>query len=98
LVSDWGSDVCPSDLVSMAPGAVPSPSVPLYRQFRGAVVAAAGGLGYGQDIQAAVRGFLQARLDALWAGPAGRFLEGGHPVDAASLLRATMLVTNRGAA
>ena len=91
---------CGWDMVtgSMAPGAVTSPAVPLYRQFRGAVVAAAEDLGYGQDIQAAVRGFLQARLDALWAGPAGRFLEGGHPVDAASLLRANMLVTNSGAA
>src|ERR1035441_3435724 len=32
------------------------------------------------------------------AAKAGRFLEGGHPVDAASLLRANMLVTNSGAA
>ena len=49
-------------------------------------------------MQAAVRGFLTARLDALWAGPAGRFLEGGHPVDLARLLRGNVLVTSGGVA
>jgi hypothetical protein len=45
-----------------------------------------------------VHAFLRSRLDAVWAGPAGRFLEGGHPVDAGSLLRANTLVTNSGVA
>lgn len=91
---------CGWDMVtgSAAPGAVAPPVVPPYRQFRSAVMAAAEDLGYGQGRQADVRGFLLARLDALWAGPAGRFLEGGHPVDAASLLRANTLVTNSGVA
>src|SRR5580658_9668526 len=64
-----------------SPGAVTSPAVPAFRQFSVAVLAAAEDLGYSQSMQAGVRGFLRTRLDALWAGPAGRFLEGGHPVD-----------------
>jgi hypothetical protein len=81
-----------------SPGAVTSPAVPAFRQFSVAVLAAAEDLGYSQSMQAGVRGFLRTRLDALWAGPAGRFLEGGHPVDIRSLLRGNVLVTNSGAA
>ena len=62
------------------------PAVPSFRQVRLATLAAADELGYGQGMRAAVHGFLAARLDALWAGPAGHFLEGGHPVDLARLL------------
>jgi hypothetical protein len=81
-----------------SPGAVTSPAVPAFRQFSTGVMAAAEDLGYSQSMQAAVRGFLRTRLDALWAGPAGRFLEGGHPVDVGSLLRGNVLVTNGDAA
>lgn len=31
-----------------------------------------------------MRAFLRARLEPMWAGPAGRFLEGGHPADMAA--------------
>src|SRR5712691_6425770 len=80
------------------PGAVAFPAVPSFRQLRLAVLAAAGELGYSKGMRAAVHGFLEARLDALWAGPAGRFLEGGHPVDVARLLRGNVLVGNSGVA
>ncbi len=76
------------------PGAAGSPAVPSFRQLRLATLAAIGELGYGTSMRAAVRGFLAARLDALWTGPAGRFLEGGHPVDLARLLRGNVLVTS----
>jgi len=80
------------------PGAVTSPAVPAFRQLRAAVMAAAADLGYGPGMQAAVRGFVATRLDALWAGPAGRFLEGGHPADVRSLLTGNVLVANSGVA
>jgi hypothetical protein len=80
------------------PGAVSSPAVPAFRQLRAAVLAAAADLGYSPGMQAAVRGFVATRLDALWAGPAGRFLEGGHPADVRSLLTGNVLVANSGVA
>ncbi len=81
-----------------APGAVTAPVVPAFRQLRTGILAATGELGYSQSMQTGVRGFLSTRLDALWAGPAGRFLEGGHPVDVPRLLRGNVLVTNSGVA
>jgi hypothetical protein len=89
---------CGWDMVTGAApsGTVAPPAVPLYRQVKTAVMAATDGLGYSQDMRADVHGFLRARLDVLWTGPAGRFLEGGHPVDASSLLRGNILVTNSG--
>jgi hypothetical protein len=81
-----------------SPGAVTPPAVPAFRQLKIAIMAAAEDLGYTPGMQAGVRGFLRTRLDALWSGPAGRFLEGGHPVDVGSLLRGNVLVTNGGVA
>jgi hypothetical protein len=80
------------------PGAVTVPAVPAFRQLRAAVIAAAADLGYSPGMQAAVRGFVATRLDALWAGPTGRFLEGGHPADVRSLLTGNVLVANSGVA
>ena len=74
------------------------PAAPSFRQVRLATLAAADELGYGQGMRAAVHGFLAARLDALWAGPAGHFLEGGHPVDLARLLAGNVIVTSGAAA
>jgi hypothetical protein len=76
-----------------APGRVTPPAVPLFRQFRVAVMTAAEDLGFSTSMRAAVRVFLRARLDALWAGPAGRFREGGHPVDVGSQQCGRVLVT-----
>ncbi len=80
------------------PGAVSPPAVPAFRQLKLATVAAAQDLGYTTGMRAGVRGFLEARLDALWAGPAGHFLEGGHPAAPARLLRGNVLVTGSGLA
>jgi uncharacterized protein len=78
------------------PGAVSPPAVPAFRQLKLATMDAARDLGYDTGMQAGVRGFLEARLDALWTGPAGLFLEGGHPADLASLLRGNVVVTGSG--
>jgi uncharacterized protein len=80
------------------PGAVSPPAVPVFRQLKLATVDAARDLGYDPSMQAGVRGFLEARLDALWTGPAGLFLEGGHPAALARLLRGNVLVTASGVA
>jgi hypothetical protein len=80
------------------PGAVSPPAVPAFRQLKLATVDAARDLGYDPSMQAGVRGFLEARLDAVWAGPAGLFLEGGHPAALDRLLRGNMLVTGSGLA
>src|SRR5205085_26884 len=79
-------------------GPVVSPAIPAFRQFKLATENAARDLGYDTGMRAAVRGFLEVRLDALWAGPAGLFLEGGHPVGPARLLRGNVLVTGGGLA
>jgi uncharacterized protein len=86
-------------LVGASPPAVAAPAaVPAFHQLRHAVLAAAEDLGYDRSTRAAVRGFVQARLEPLWAGPAGRFLEGGHPADASRLLKGNIVLTAGGLA
>lgn len=45
------------------------------------------GVGYGAEMTADVRGFIDVRLASLRLGTPGRFFEGGHPLDVADLLR-----------
>ena len=80
------------------PGARTAPTVPAFAQLAPAALAAAQDLGYDRRMRAAVRGFVQARLEPLWTGPAGRFLEGGHPADVGCLIRGHVLVTVGGVA
>jgi uncharacterized protein len=86
-------------LTGAGPPAVVAPAaVPAFHQLRHAVLAAAEDLGYDRSTRATVRGFVQARLEPLWAGPAGRFLEGGHPADAGRLLKGNIVLTASGLA
>ena len=86
-------------LTGAAPPALAAPAaVPAFHQLRHAVLAAAEDLGYDRSTRAAVRGFVQARLEPLWAGPAGRFLEGGHPADAGRLLKGNIVLLASGLA
>jgi uncharacterized protein len=80
------------------PGGRTPPAVPAVGHLGRAVLAAADDLGYDPALRATVRGFLQARLEPLWTGPAGRFLEGGHPVDSAALLAGNTLLVIGGPA
>jgi hypothetical protein len=76
------------------PGAAAPPGVPGFAELRRATAVAAAGLGCDAAARAAVRAFLDATLMPLWTGPAGLFLAGGHPADAAALLTGnTVLVT-----
>ena len=74
------------------PGARTAPAIPAFAQLARATLTAAADLGYDRRMRAAVRGLVQARLEPLWTGPAGRFLEGGHPADAGRLIRGQVLV------
>ena len=76
------------------PGAPAAPAVPGFAQLRRAIVAATTELGYSEAMRAKVAGFLASRLDPLWGGSAGRFLEGGHPADLSRLLCAGVVVVN----
>jgi hypothetical protein len=80
------------------PGARTAPAVPAFGQLAQAALAAAEDLGYDRRMRAAVRGFVQARLEPLWAGPAGRFFEGGHPADVGCLVRGNVLLAVGGVA
>ncbi len=80
---------CGWDPVSGAgqPGAVVPPAVPTLAQLQTAAIDVITEVGYGPELQADVRGFVDVRLRSLRTGSAGRFFEGGHPVDIGELLR-----------
>ena len=69
------------------PGAVVPPAVPTLAQLQAAAIDVITDVGYGPELQADVRGFVDVRLRSLRTGSAGRFFEGGHPADIAELLR-----------
>ena len=49
-------------------------------------------IGYSQRITDDVLGFIRVRLASLRLGTTGRFLEGGHPIDFAALLRKNVVL------
>ena len=69
------------------PGAVVPPAVPTLAQLQQAAIEVIADVGYGPELQADVRGFVDVRLRSLRTGSAGRFFEGGHPADIAELLK-----------
>ncbi len=62
------------------------PTVPTLARLQAAALAVIEDVGYGPELQADVRGFVDVRLRSLRTGSAGRFFEGGHPVDIGQLL------------
>jgi uncharacterized protein len=62
------------------------PSVPTLARLQAAALAVIEDVGYGPELQADVRGFVEVRLRSLRTGSAGRFFEGGHPADVGALL------------
>jgi hypothetical protein len=50
------------------------------------------GIGYGPETSADVLGFIRVRLSSLRHGTTGRFLDGGHPIDFARLLRRNVVL------
>src|SRR5215467_1152985 len=80
---------CGWDPVSGAgqPGAAVPPAVPTLAQLQSAAIEVIADVGYGPELQADVKGFVDVRLRSLRTGSAGRFFEGGHPADIAELLK-----------
>ena len=74
------------------PGAATGPAVPTLAQLQRAALEVIGEVGYGRELQADVRGFVDVRLRSLRIGSAGRFFEGGHPADVAGLLRRNVVL------
>ena len=49
-------------------------------------------IGYGKEVAADVRGFVDVRIGSLRGGTPGRFFEGGHPLDIGALLRRNVVL------
>jgi uncharacterized protein len=49
-------------------------------------------IGYGREVTDNVLGFIRVRLSSLRLGTAGRFLDGGHPIDVAALVRHSVVL------
>ena len=73
-------------------GAAAEPAVPSLAHLQRAALEVIEEVGYGRELQADVRGFVDVRLRSLRIGSAGRFFEGGHPADIAGLLRRNVVL------
>ena len=82
-------EACGWDPVTGAgrPDAPAPPAVPTLARLQQAALEVIDDVGYGRELQADVRGFVDVRLRSLRVGSAGRFFEGGHPADVGELLR-----------
>jgi DNA helicase HerA-like ATPase len=87
-------EACGWDPVTGAgrPGALAAPAVPTLARLQQAALEVIEDVGYGRELQADVRGFVDVRLRSLRTGSAGRFFEGGHPVDIGELLRRNVVL------
>jgi uncharacterized protein len=74
------------------PGAPAHPAIPTLAGLQRAALEVIEEVGYGRELQADVRGFVDVRLRSLRVGSAGRFFEGGHPADMAELLRRNVVL------
>src|SRR5215469_17022876 len=68
------------------------PAVPTLAGLRAAALAVIEDVGYGRELQADMRGFVDVRLRSLRTGSAGRFFEGGHPADIGGLLDGNVVI------
>jgi DNA helicase HerA-like ATPase len=68
------------------PGSAIEPAVPTLEQLQKAALQVISDVGYGNELMADVKGFVDVRLRSLRIGSAGRFFEGGHPADIEGLL------------
>jgi hypothetical protein len=74
------------------PDAPVRPAIPTLEQLQRAALQVIDDVGYGPELQADVRGFVDVRLRSLRVGSAGRFFEGGHPADIAELVRRNVVL------
>jgi hypothetical protein len=74
------------------PDAPAPPAIPTLARLQRAALEVIDDVGYGRELQADVRGFVDVRLRSLRVGSAGRFFEGGHPADIGELLRRNVVL------
>jgi hypothetical protein len=81
------------DLVTGQP-AVPGvqPAYPGLEDLQATALAVVGEVGYGREVADNVRGFVTVRIGSLRVGTAGRFLDGGHPLDFGQLLSSNVVL------
>jgi len=63
-----------------------TPAWPTLTQLQATAQQVVDEIGYGPEITANVRGFVDVRIASLREGTPGRFFQGGHPLDVAALL------------
>jgi uncharacterized protein len=81
------------DLVTGQP-AMPgtAPGYPSLGDLQAAALAVVEEIGYGREVTDNVRGFVAVRIGSLRLGTAGRFLDGGHPLDFTRLLASNVVL------
>jgi uncharacterized protein len=68
------------------------PRYPTLGELQSAARDVVDNIGYGKEISADVRGFVDVRIGSLRTGTPGRFFEGGHPLDIGGLLRRNVVL------
>jgi hypothetical protein len=61
-------------------------------ELQSAARAVVDSIGYGHEVAADVRGFVDVRIGSLRTGSPGRFFQGGHPLDIGGLLRRNVVL------
>jgi hypothetical protein len=74
---------------SVTPGR--QPAYPGLEDLQSAALAVVDEIGYGREVRDNVRGFVTVRIGSLRLGTTGRFLDGGHPIDFATLLKSNIV-------
>ena len=81
------------DLVTGQPAtAGVQPAYPGLEDLQATAMAVVSEIGYGREVADNVRGFVTVRIGSLRMGTAGRFLDGGHPLDFARLLGSNVVL------
>jgi DNA helicase HerA-like ATPase len=65
---------------------------PTLRELQATARQVVDNIGYGREVAADVRGFVDVRMGSLRQGAPGRFFEGGHPLDVAGLVERNVVV------
>jgi DNA helicase HerA-like ATPase len=68
------------------------PRYPTLGELQSAAREVVDNIGYGKEVAADVRGFVDVRIGSLRGGTPGRFFEGGHPLDIGGLLRRNVVL------
>ena len=81
------------DLVLSAPkNALINPKYPDLGDLQRVAQEVVGKIGYGDEIKANVKGFVDVRIGSLRLGTPGRFFSGGHPLKVAELLKCNVVI------